>query len=152
MRVAASRTTANASGSSGSRDSPSAYRSLNSSVLARSSASVSATDLVGERLDGIGDLGEPSEDLALTGTEKFREHHAPSVGGRARRRSPRPTAGRRSVASAPVAIDPADPGPGLLAFLTERHLATLTTLRPDGSPHVVPVGVTYDAGDRARPG
>ena len=37
---------------------------------------------------------------------------------------------------------------GLLAFLTERHLATLTTLRGDGSPHVVPVGVTYDAGTR----
>ena len=29
-------------------------------------------------------------------------------------------------------------------FLTERHLATLTTLRADGSPHVVPVGVTFD--------
>lgn len=29
-------------------------------------------------------------------------------------------------------------------FLTERHLATLTTLRPDGSPHVVAVGFTYD--------
>ena len=33
---------------------------------------------------------------------------------------------------------------GLLAFLAERHLATLTTLRGDGTPHVVPVGVTYD--------
>jgi F420H(2)-dependent biliverdin reductase len=32
-----------------------------------------------------------------------------------------------------------------LEFLTERHLATLTTLRPDGTPHVVPVGVTFDA-------
>jgi F420H(2)-dependent biliverdin reductase len=31
-----------------------------------------------------------------------------------------------------------------LSFWTERHLCTLTTLRPDGSPHVVPVGVTYD--------
>ncbi|MGZ4687607.1 pyridoxamine 5'-phosphate oxidase family protein [Oryzihumus sp.] len=31
-----------------------------------------------------------------------------------------------------------------LAFLAERHLATLTTLRPDGSPHVVPVGFTWD--------
>ncbi len=41
--------------------------------------------------------------------------------------------------------DPHAPGPGLLEFLTERHLATLTTLRADGSPHVVPVGVTYDA-------
>jgi hypothetical protein len=34
---------------------------------------------------------------------------------------------------------------GLLQFLTERHLATLTTLRADGNPHVVPVGITYDA-------
>ena len=34
--------------------------------------------------------------------------------------------------------------PDVLAFLTERHLATLTTLRADGSPHVVPVGFTYD--------
>ncbi len=41
-----------------------------------------------------------------------------------------------------------DPGAGLLQFLTERHLATLTTLRADGSPHVVPVGVTYDAPTR----
>lgn len=31
-----------------------------------------------------------------------------------------------------------------LGFLTERHLATLTTLRPDGSPHVVAVGFTWD--------
>jgi len=29
-------------------------------------------------------------------------------------------------------------------FLTERHLCTLTTLRRDGSPHVVPVGATLD--------
>lgn len=29
-------------------------------------------------------------------------------------------------------------------FWTERHLCTLTTLRPDGTPHVVPVGVTAD--------
>ncbi|MFN8020798.1 MAG: TIGR03618 family F420-dependent PPOX class oxidoreductase [Acidimicrobiales bacterium] len=29
-------------------------------------------------------------------------------------------------------------------FLAERHLATLTTLRADGSPHVVPVGFTWD--------
>jgi len=47
-----------------------------------------------------------------------------------------------------MAIDPADPGPDVLAFLAERHLATLTTLRPDGSPHVVPVGVTYDPSTR----
>jgi len=33
----------------------------------------------------------------------------------------------------------------VLSFLTERHLATLTTLRRHGSPHVVPVGFTFDA-------
>ena len=32
----------------------------------------------------------------------------------------------------------------MAAFLVERHLATLTTLRADGSPHVVPVGFSYD--------
>jgi len=32
----------------------------------------------------------------------------------------------------------------MLTFLSERHLATLTTLRADGSPHVVAVGFSYD--------
>ncbi|MEW5812343.1 MAG: F420-dependent biliverdin reductase [Actinomycetota bacterium] len=31
-----------------------------------------------------------------------------------------------------------------IAFLTERHLAMLTTLRADQSPHVVAVGFTFD--------
>ena len=31
-----------------------------------------------------------------------------------------------------------------LAFLTERHLAMLTTLRSDNSPHVVAVGFTFE--------
>ena len=43
-----------------------------------------------------------------------------------------------------VSRDLNDLGADTLAFLEERHLATLTTLRADGSPHVVPVGVTYD--------
>jgi F420H(2)-dependent biliverdin reductase len=43
-----------------------------------------------------------------------------------------------------VSLDLDDLGPEVLEFLTERHLATLTTLRADGSPHVVPVGFTYD--------
>ncbi|MET8682177.1 TIGR03618 family F420-dependent PPOX class oxidoreductase [Streptomyces sp. NPDC004647] len=43
-----------------------------------------------------------------------------------------------------MAIDPRDPGPEYLAFWREYHLCTLTTLRPDGTPHVTPVGVTYD--------
>jgi len=38
--------------------------------------------------------------------------------------------------------------PEVLGFLTERHLATLTTLRVDGSPHVVPVGFTYEPATR----
>ncbi|WP_040496044.1 TIGR03618 family F420-dependent PPOX class oxidoreductase [Ilumatobacter nonamiensis] len=37
---------------------------------------------------------------------------------------------------------------GVMTFLRERHLATLTTLRPDGSPHVVAVGFSYDADAR----
>ncbi|MGN9774575.1 pyridoxamine 5'-phosphate oxidase family protein [Micromonospora sp. H33] len=32
----------------------------------------------------------------------------------------------------------------VVQFCRERHLATLTTLRADGTPHVVPVGVTLD--------
>lgn len=32
-----------------------------------------------------------------------------------------------------------------LAFVTDRHLATLSTVRRDGSPHVVPVAFTWDA-------
>ncbi|MFJ1756406.1 pyridoxamine 5'-phosphate oxidase family protein [Kitasatospora sp. NPDC088134] len=34
--------------------------------------------------------------------------------------------------------------PAYLDFWRERHICTLTTLRPDGTPHVVPVGATYD--------
>lgn len=44
-----------------------------------------------------------------------------------------------------MATHPADLPPASLAFMTERHLATFTTLRRDGSPHVVPVGFTWDA-------
>lgn len=47
-----------------------------------------------------------------------------------------------------MALDPADLPEDYRAFLRERHLATLTTLRPDGSPHVVPVGFTYEEGTR----
>src|SRR6478609_6466521 len=40
---------------------------------------------------------------------------------------------------------PGDLSPEALDFLTVRHLATLPTLRPDGTPHVTPVGFTWDA-------
>ena len=39
---------------------------------------------------------------------------------------------------------PHDITPEMLAFLQEYHLASLTTMRADGSPHVVPVGFSYD--------
>ncbi|MEW2559409.1 pyridoxamine 5'-phosphate oxidase family protein [Streptomyces griseorubiginosus] len=42
------------------------------------------------------------------------------------------------------AQDPGAPDPSYLSFWRERHLCTLTTPRPDGTPHLVPVGVTYD--------
>ena len=35
-----------------------------------------------------------------------------------------------------------------LTFLTERHLATLTNVRADRTPHVVPVGFTYEPATR----
>lgn len=31
-----------------------------------------------------------------------------------------------------------------MAFVTERHIATLTLARADGRPHVTPVGFTFD--------
>jgi F420H(2)-dependent biliverdin reductase len=37
-----------------------------------------------------------------------------------------------------------DRGEEFAEFWREYHLCTLTTLRRDGSPHVVPVGVTLD--------
>jgi PPOX class probable F420-dependent enzyme len=43
-----------------------------------------------------------------------------------------------------VPHDPAALSDEVLTFLRERHLATLTTLRADGSPHVVPVGFAFD--------
>lgn len=42
--------------------------------------------------------------------------------------------------------DPRELPAPVLDFLLERHLATLTTLSRDGTPHVVPVGFTYDPG------
>lgn len=47
-----------------------------------------------------------------------------------------------------MSIDPAAPSDEVLAFLGEYHLASLTTLRPDGTPHVVAVGFSYSPADR----
>ncbi|WP_438293042.1 pyridoxamine 5'-phosphate oxidase family protein [Streptomyces sp. HUAS TT7] len=43
-----------------------------------------------------------------------------------------------------MAMDVRKPDDAYLSFWRERHICTLTTQRPDGSPHVTPVGVTYD--------
>ena len=43
-----------------------------------------------------------------------------------------------------MALDIDQLEPAVLEFLAERHLATLTTLRSDGSPHVVAVGFSFD--------
>jgi F420H(2)-dependent biliverdin reductase len=43
-----------------------------------------------------------------------------------------------------MALDPGALPEEVTAFLAERHLGTLTTLRPDGSPHVVAIGFTWD--------
>ncbi|CAI4165660.1 pyridoxamine 5'-phosphate oxidase family protein [Streptomyces albidoflavus] len=47
-----------------------------------------------------------------------------------------------------MALDLTAPPAGFLAFWREKHVSTLTTPRPDGTPHVVPVGVTYDPDER----
>ncbi|MGX4691205.1 pyridoxamine 5'-phosphate oxidase family protein [Streptomyces sp. JNUCC 63] len=52
------------------------------------------------------------------------------------------------MATTTYSLDPGAPDTPYLGFWRERHLCTLTTLRLDGTPHVVPVGVTYDP--RAR--
>ncbi len=43
-----------------------------------------------------------------------------------------------------MSLDPASLPDEVLTFLGEYHLATLTTLRDDLSPHVVAVGFSYD--------
>ncbi|MBB5933847.1 pyridoxamine 5'-phosphate oxidase family protein [Streptomyces zagrosensis] len=43
-----------------------------------------------------------------------------------------------------MAIDLDHPAPDYVTFWRERHLCTFTTPRPNGTPHVAPVGVTYD--------
>lgn len=47
-------------------------------------------------------------------------------------------------------FDPHDLPAAARDFLTERHLASLTTARADGTPHVVPVGFTFDSTGLAR--
>jgi F420H(2)-dependent biliverdin reductase len=46
-----------------------------------------------------------------------------------------------------MARSPSDLDEAALGFLAERHLATLTKLRRDGSPHVVAVGFAYSHGE-----
>jgi F420H(2)-dependent biliverdin reductase len=43
---------------------------------------------------------------------------------------------------------PDDLTDGELGFLAERRLGTLTTMRADGSPHVVAIAFTFDPADR----
>ncbi len=47
--------------------------------------------------------------------------------------------------SASVTAPLSGTGPQFLEFRTGRHLCTLGTVRPDGTPHVVPVGATPDS-------
>lgn len=43
-----------------------------------------------------------------------------------------------------MAIKPSDLTDDAITFLTQRHLATLTTVDSEGRPHAVPVGFTWD--------
>lgn len=48
------------------------------------------------------------------------------------------------VGSLAMARNPAELTESEIQFLAERHLATLTTVRPDGSPHVVAIAFGFD--------
>ncbi len=43
-----------------------------------------------------------------------------------------------------MGLDPRALDEAALAFLAERHVGTLTTTRPDGSPHVCAIAFTWD--------
>ena len=43
-----------------------------------------------------------------------------------------------------MSLNPLDLNEDIQSFLYERHLASLTLLRADGSPHVTAVGFTWD--------
>lgn len=45
-----------------------------------------------------------------------------------------------------MAHDPRNLSESMAGFLRDRHLASLTVIRPDGTPHVTPVGFTWDPG------
>ena len=47
-----------------------------------------------------------------------------------------------------MAHDPTALSDEITTFVTERHLATLTTMRADGTPHVVAVGFTWDPAEQ----
>ena len=75
-----------------------------------------------------------------------RTAHRPHPGAPRRAPKSQSTAeGKGAIGQTGAVATPADLSPAALEFVATRHLATLTTLRPDGSPHVVPVGFTWDA-------
>ena len=41
-------------------------------------------------------------------------------------------------------FSPQQIAPALIDFVTERHLAILTLVRPDGRPHSTPIGFMWD--------
>jgi F420H(2)-dependent biliverdin reductase len=52
------------------------------------------------------------------------------------------------VWSTVAVLDPAALGPDVLAFLAERHVGSLSTVRSDGTLHVCAIGFTWDAAAR----
>src|SRR3569623_884314 len=101
---------------------------------------------------------EPDRPGFRTPAPRCRSGHTRSPAARLRRRSrcgrrksrpDRPPCHSRlrlstAVAWRPMANSTTRLTSDALAFLTERHLAMLTTLRADNSPHVVAVGFTFD--------
>ena len=53
-------------------------------------------------------------------------------------------AGPAAADAAAAAAESAPTDSDGMAFWTERHICTLASVRPDGTPHQVPVGAVYD--------
>lgn len=61
-----------------------------------------------------------------------------------RRKPPESRAAAGTATVPPVSFDLDKLPAEVIRFLTDHHLATLTTQGEDGSPQVTPVGLTYD--------
>ena len=106
VRLEASRTAANASGSRSSSDSPFEYRSRSSTVSFFSSSSVSVLEVVFEFVHGLRHSGSAGEGCALRRPEEPVQEHWPPITPNCRRRHCRRPEHGTALRSAQESTDP----------------------------------------------